>query len=179
MKMKTLVLTLCLVLLSACVDGGSEAQEDSGPTPGVSGAPSPTASGEGFATGKAILDGDDGSVLLDVEIADSPEQHSLGLMHRTELASDAGMVFIFFEPTDGAFWMKNTLIPLSIAFFDQEGTIVRILDMEPCEADPCPVYAPEAVYIGALEVNQGSFDEWNIKEGDSVRVIHDARDGLQ
>lgn len=143
--------------------------------------PSPTASPEGveFATGKVILEGAEGSVLLDAEIADSPEKQQQGLMNRTSLPECSGMVFVFFEETTGTFWMKDTLIPLSIAFFDIDGKIVRILDMEPCEADPCPTYDPETTYIGALEVNQGAFDEWGIKEGDSVRVVHDARDGLQ
>lgn len=161
------------LLFVACADSGSEA-------PGAPGAPeSEGRSEEGFATGKVLLDGDDGSVLLDVEIADSPEQQARGLMHRTELADDAGMVFIFFEETSGPFYMLNTLIPLSIAFFDAEGKIVRILDMEPCEAEPCELYDPQTAYVGALEVNQGAFESWGIQEGDSVRVLHDARDGLQ
>ena len=177
---------LFILLMAACSSGSgaSQAAGDEGPCPREPARTSPSAtpsSGEGvtFATGKAILEGADGSVLLDIEIADSSEQHQQGLMNRTELAKCSGMVFIFFEETTGSFWMKNTLIPLSIAFFDVEGKIVRIMDMEPCEADPCPVYDPEATYIGALEVNQGAFDDWGIKEGDSVRVIHDARDGLQ
>lgn len=182
--MKNLFISLlCILFVTACA--GSDAPGDSaekGPCKSEpsTASPSPTSSeGATFATGKAILEGDDGSVLLDIELADSPEQHQQGLMNRTELDDCSGMVFIFFEETNGSFWMKDTLIPLSIAFFDLEGKIVRIMDMEPCEADPCPVYDPETSYIGALEVNQGSFQEWNITEGDSVRVIHDARDGLQ
>jgi hypothetical protein len=64
--------------------------------------------------------------------------------------------------------MKNTLIPLSIAFFDRQGVILRILDMEPCRADPCPVYYPGVVYQGALEVNQGWFRRRGLKEGARV-----------
>ena len=80
------------------------------------------------------------------------------------------MVFVFERPENGSFWMKNTLIPLSIAFFDADGRILRILDMEPCEADPCPVYDPEVAYRGALEVNKGVFARWRVSEGDRVRV---------
>ena len=68
----------------------------------------------------------------------------------------------------GGFWMKNTLIPLSIAFFDRQGVILRILDMEPCRADPCPVYYPGVVYQGALEVNQGWFRRRGLAEGARV-----------
>ena len=182
--MKKLCLPVLLVfLLAACAgSSSSSAAKEGAPCSSepANASPSPT-SGEGvtFATGKAILKGDEGSVLLDVELADTPEQQQQGLMDRTELDDCSGMVFIFFEETNGSFWMKDTLIPLSIAFFDVEGTIVRIMDMEPCEADPCPVYDPETSYVGALEVNQGSLEKWGIVEGDSVRVIHDARDGLQ
>jgi uncharacterized membrane protein (UPF0127 family) len=89
-------------------------------------------------------------------------------MHRESLAEDSGMVFVFFEEQQGGFWMKNTLIPLSIAFFDAKGEILEIMDMEPCEADPCPVYDPGVTYMGALEVNQGAFDSWGVEESDSV-----------
>ncbi|GEM90241.1 MULTISPECIES: DUF192 domain-containing protein [Oceanithermus] len=110
---------------------------------------------------------------LVVEVAETPEQQMRGLMYRTELAEDHGMVFLFPRATDVGFWMKNTKIPLSIAFFDQNGRIVRILDMDPCtlppeESDRCPVYAPGLAYVGALEVNQGWFAARGVKEGDSI-----------
>ena len=78
-------------------------------------------------------------------------------MGRTTLPADAGMVFVFSEDHRGPFWMKDTLIPLSIAFYAGDGRILKILDMEPCDADPCPLYDPEVAYRGALEVNQGAF----------------------
>ncbi len=80
------------------------------------------------------------------------------------------MVFMFFEESSGGFWMKNTLIPLSIAFFDEQGTILRILDMDPCERDPCPTYDPDTSYWGALEVNRGAFEDWGISEGDRITI---------
>jgi uncharacterized membrane protein (UPF0127 family) len=66
--------------------------------------------------------------------------------------------------------MKNTLIPLSIAFYDVDGTILRILDMEPCRSDPCRVYDPGVRYAGALEVNQGAFERWGVREGDRLEL---------
>lgn len=103
-----------------------------------------------------------------VYVATDAEQQSRGLMHREELPELGGMVFLFDRPRTGGFWMKNTLIPLSIAFFDRDGEILVVLDMEPCEADPCPVYDPEVTYQGALEVNQGAFDERGIVPGWTV-----------
>ncbi|HEV3486335.1 MAG TPA: DUF192 domain-containing protein [Vicinamibacterales bacterium] len=123
-----------------------------------------------FRDSTVVIETDDGAVLVDAEIADTPEEHAVGLMNRRSLDEDAGMAFVFFEDTSSSFWMKDTLIPLSIAFFDERGRIVRILDMEPCEEEPCPFYDPGVSYRGALEVNQGAFDEWGVEEGDQVRI---------
>jgi uncharacterized membrane protein (UPF0127 family) len=67
--------------------------------------------------------------------------------------------------------MKDTLIPLSIAFWNESGAIVAILDMEPCPDDECPSYDPGVDFVGALEVNQGFFDEHGIDVGDRVRLV--------
>ena len=120
---------------------------------------------------RAVIHTGDGEVTVHVEVADTESERARGLMGRTELAEDAGMVFVFPQDSTSAFWMKDTLIPLSIAFYDDSGRIVRILDMEPCREDPCPVYDPKAVYRGALEVDNGAFRRWGVKEGDTLRVI--------
>ncbi|MBI4260287.1 MAG: DUF192 domain-containing protein [Actinobacteria bacterium] len=91
-------------------------------------------------------------------------------MGRTDLARDRGMVFLFEGPTTGSFWMKDTLIPLQIAFWDEDGRIVSILSMEPCEEDPCPLYSPGASYVGALEVNAGALSEAGVEEEDRVAL---------
>jgi uncharacterized membrane protein (UPF0127 family) len=91
-------------------------------------------------------------------------------MYRRSLAPKAGMVFLYPEDVSGGFWMKNTLIPLDIAFYDRTGRIVRILTMQPCRRDPCRVYAPGAAYRAALEVNAGSFRRWNVRVGDRIVV---------
>ena len=91
-------------------------------------------------------------------------------MSREFIPDDAGMIFLFDEPTTSGFWMKDTLIPLSIAFADADGRILRILDMEPCEADPCEIYDPGVPYWSALEVNQGAFVRWGVEEGDRLTL---------
>jgi uncharacterized protein len=111
-----------------------------------------------------------GDVTLRVRIADSREERVHGLMGVRDLADDEGMVFLYDEPTGGGFWMKNTLVPLSVAFWDRERRIVGFLDMEPCPADPCPTYAPEKEYVGAVEVNRGFFDAHGIGIGDIVEL---------
>ena len=119
---------------------------------------------------RAFIDARGGQVTVAVELADTPSERERGLMGRRSLDADAGMVFVFPEPVSGGFWMKDTLIPLSIAFYDQDGRILRILDMEPCRQDPCPVYEPGVTYRGALEVNRGAFRRWGVLEGDRLRL---------
>jgi uncharacterized protein len=117
-----------------------------------------------------VIDTGQDQVKVAVEVADTDWERTVGLMNREELAEDAGMVFLVPEPTDGGFWMKNTLIPLSIAFWDREGRIFRILDMEPCRTDDCPKYEPGGLWTGAVEVNQGFFEERAVRVGDVVRL---------
>jgi uncharacterized membrane protein (UPF0127 family) len=125
---------------------------------------------ERFPRGKALISTGTRTVVLDVEIAETPGQQSLGLMHRRRLPPNAGMVFLYDRPANGGFWMKNTLIPLSIAFYDARGRILRILMMDPCRADPCPTYTPGVLYRGALEVNRGTFARLGVGRGDVIRV---------
>lgn len=118
-----------------------------------------------------VIDTATGSVRVRVEIVDTPAARERGLMGRTELAEDAGMLFAWDEDTAGSFWMKDTPLPLSIAFIAADGGIVRILDMDPCPADPCPVYDPRANYRSALEVRQGALARWGVREGDRARLV--------
>jgi hypothetical protein len=119
---------------------------------------------------RAVLIHGDHEKTIAVEIADTTSERAHGLMGRTTLPADAGMAFVFPEDQRGPFWMKDTLIPLSIAFYSGDGRILKILDMEPCDADPCPLYDPEVAYRGALEVNQGAFAGWGISAGDRLRI---------
>jgi uncharacterized protein len=109
------------------------------------------------------------SFKLTVQIADTPKKREKGLMFVEKLPENEGMLFVYPVKTYGGFWMKNTFIPLSIAFLNLDGKILRILDMEPCYEDECPTYDPELSYYYALEVNLGWFEKNQIKEGDSVQ----------
>jgi uncharacterized membrane protein (UPF0127 family) len=91
------------------------------------------------------------SVPFRPEIADTSAERSRGLMHRRRAPKD-GMLFVFPTRTTGGFWMKNTLVPLTIVFFDSAGRRVRKLSMTPCREDPCPIYDPGRLYRFALEL---------------------------
>jgi uncharacterized membrane protein (UPF0127 family) len=78
------------------------------------------------------------------------------------------MAFLFEGQTTGAFWMKDTLIPLSILFWRDDEQIIDILDMRPCRADPCPVYRASGPYVGAIEMNRGAFERLGVEVGDTL-----------
>jgi uncharacterized membrane protein (UPF0127 family) len=107
---------------------------------------------------------------LHVEVADSEAERRLGLMERTRLPQDGGMVFLYEEPVLHSFVMRNTLIPLSIAFLGEDGRIVEIMEMVPCEAEPCDSYTPSAAYVAAVEARSRWFADHGIREGDAVQV---------
>lgn len=100
-----------------------------------------------------------------VEIADTPEARSRGLMFREELAPDEGMLFVFPDTQPRSFWMRNTPLPLSIAYIDERGRILEIHAMEPYSEVPVRSRNP-ARY--ALEVNRGRFRELGIEPGDRI-----------
>jgi uncharacterized membrane protein (UPF0127 family) len=106
-------------------------------------------------------------VPVSVEIASTDAQRQQGLMGRTTLAEDAGMLFVFDQEQQLSFWMKDTLIPLSIAFINGEGRIVDIQDMQPLD-ETDHLSAEPAQY--ALEVNQDFFEGRGVMVGDMVEL---------
>ena len=114
------------------------------------------------------------AVTGDLSVADSAEERRVGLMGVEALDEDDGMVFVFDGKQDGSFWMKDTLIPLSIAFWGDDGRLLDILEMEPCVADPCPTYSARAPYTHALEMNAHWFDDHGIEIGDRVELTIDS-----
>lgn len=108
-----------------------------------------------------------GSVSLVAEIAATEDQRTRGLMYRQKLADGHGMLFVFDRDERPAFWMKNTSLPLSIAYITANGTITQILDLVPYSEEP----RPSLRYVRyALEVPQGWFSRVGIREGDRVTI---------
>ena len=103
---------------------------------------------------------------FNVEVVSTPQQRALGLMGRTRLEDNAGMLFVFEQKGTHCFWMKNTLLPLSIAFLADDGHIVSIDDMQPQTLD---FHCPLAPVRYALEVKQGGFRSRGIRPG--MRIL--------
>ncbi len=99
---------------------------------------------------------------IDTQVAATPEQRQIGLMWRKEMPQHEGMLFVFEQPAPQCFWMKNTLLPLTAAFVDDDGTIINLADMKPQTTDPhCS--AKPVRYV--LEMNKGWFAKKDIKAG--------------
>ena len=100
--------------------------------------------------------------LIDAQVAQTPEQRQIGLMHRREMPATEGMLFVFEQPATQCFWMKNTLLSLTAAFVADDGRVVNLADMKPqttdshCSAEPVRF---------VLEMNQGWFAKRGVKAG--------------
>jgi uncharacterized membrane protein (UPF0127 family) len=105
---------------------------------------------------------------IDAQLAQTPEQRQIGLMWRKSMPAHEGMLFVFEQASQQCFWMKNTLIPLTAAFVDDDGTIVNLADMQPQTTNPHCSTKPVR-YV--LEMNQGWFAKKNIKAGAKISGI--------
>lgn len=108
-----------------------------------------------------------GNALLWVEVAEDEDTRTKGLMYRRQMPQDEGMLFVFEYPQPLSFWMKNTYLPLDIAFVAQDGSILNILSMKPLDEEPRYLSRGPALY--AIEANAGWFKSQGIKAGDKVR----------
>ena len=107
---------------------------------------------------------------LNVTVASDDASRERGLMGVTDLGKNDGMAFAWTSATDATFWMKDTLIPLSIAFVDASGQVITIKEMTPCTADPCETYAADGTYTTALEANAHWFEDQHVEVGDRMNL---------
>jgi uncharacterized protein len=151
MRLRPVVLLLGLVL-AGCGGGGNGDAPSSLPTVDVV-----------IGTGASAL-------TIEAEVAATPDDRSTGLMGRTSLPENGGMLFVFREPVRVSFYMKDTLIPLDIAFIGQ-GRVLEIKTMVPCKMEKeCPLTVPSTTYEQALEVAAGTFARAGIVAGASVDI---------
>ena len=107
-----------------------------------------------------------------LEVARTPEEQSTGLMYRTNLAADRGMLFVFAPARPVGFWMKNTLIPLDMVFVSNGVVKYISKQVPPCKADPCPSYGPESktAIDGVIELRSGRATELRLNVGDRLEI---------
>jgi hypothetical protein len=164
-RTRLLMVALLTLLLAGC---GNIATGGAPPPPTQTPAPVPTAVPTSTpATAANTIPLSIGEHVLQVELATTPAERTQGLMFREDLPPNGGMLFVFPSSLPRAFWMKNTPLPLSIAFLDEEGRILNIEQMEPLNEGPRYRSAGPARY--ALEVHQGWFAARGIEAGDLCR----------
>lgn len=118
----------------------------------------------------AITRGSSRLLALRVQLAQTEAERDTGLMHVTSLPDGAGMAFLFGATTTTSFYMKDTLLPLDIAFWDATGAIITTYTMQPCTADPCRLYDAQDGYVGAVEMRAGLLASSGVATGDTVTL---------
>jgi uncharacterized membrane protein (UPF0127 family) len=109
-----------------------------------------------------------GMYQIDTQLAQTPDQRSVGLMFRKEMPQHEGMLFVFEQPATQCFWMKNTLLPLTAAFVADDGTIVNLVDMKPQTTDS---HCSEKPVRFVLEMHQGWFAKKGLKAGNRLSGV--------
>jgi len=140
------------------------------PSSSANAVPAQTSNGPAFAHGTVTIEAAVGAVKLNVDIADDEAKREYGLMNRSSMPADSGMLFVFQPPADAklvGFWMKDTLMPLSIAFIEPDLVIESLQDMQPLSE--AVHYAPRN-YAYAIEANQGFFASRGVAVGNQVAI---------
>jgi uncharacterized protein len=107
---------------------------------------------------------------IQLEVAETPKQQEIGLMYRTSLPDNQGMLFKFPSPQPVSFWMKNTLIPLDMVFL-HNGVVKYIqTSAPPCTSEPCPSYGPNTPIDSVIELRSKRASELGLKVGDSIKI---------
>jgi hypothetical protein len=126
----------------------------------------------GFATIAGTVDEPDGERCdVCLWLADTADLRGRGLMGVTDLGGLDGMAFVFEQPVTTAFTMRNTLIPLSIAFYGTDGAFLDAFDMVPCESEPCPSYPTPADVAVAVEVPLGGLEALGMVPGSTLTTL--------
>ncbi len=108
---------------------------------------------------------------IQVEVVTTLEKQALGLMYRTEMAADNGMLFVYKQPAMMSFWMKNTRIPLDILYFDQNLKLINIsASTPPCITPNCPAYPSTAPAQYVLEINAGLAAQWQLEKNEKLAL---------
>jgi uncharacterized protein len=161
--MRSISSILVSIVLAGCMAGTSTPVESAPPQQMTA---KPALSGQSLPISAEVTIGEK---TIGLEVAATPMEQQIGLMARTSLAQDRGMLFPF-KPARGVnFWMKNTLIPLDIIYLYQ-GVVKEIHNAPPCQAEPCPTYPSQSSIDQVIELGAGQAEVLGLKVGDRLLV---------
>jgi uncharacterized protein len=162
------VLAWVLAVAAGLVGGDDPAMDDTPRTLNLEGARATTGGAQPRTVAYRLEPADGPAATVRLEVAADPSSRARGLTGRTQVPQGTGMVFLYPADVTEAFWMKNTLVPLSIAFVAADGRVVSVAEMTPCRTNPCPTYAPAGPYRYAVELAGGSFGAAGVGPGAEV-----------
>jgi uncharacterized membrane protein (UPF0127 family) len=168
------VVAWVLAVAAGLVGTDDPPMDDTPRTLDLEGAPSTSGGARPPTVAYRLEPADGPAVTVRLEVAADPAARARGLMNRRRVPEGTGMVFLYPADVSESFWMKNTLVPLSIAFVAADGRVVSVAEMTPCQADPCPSYAPAGPYRYAVELAAGSFGAAGIGPGAKVVPVDPA-----
>lgn len=166
-----LCLSASLFMFSPLLLGCSRSEELSPPaTPVESASPASSATAPQGQELPITAQAEIGSQMIQLEVAQTPQQQATGLMYRPTLADDRGMLFSFDPPRPVSFWMKNVEFPLDMVFI-RDGEVRAIAaEAPPCRSEPCPVYGPNEPVDQVIELRGGRAAELGLQVGDPLIV---------
>ena len=159
--LKTSLSVAALILLSGCSTLSSVKKMTANASPQIE-------QGQQLPTTAIALISD---VTIQLEVAQTPQQQATGLMFRESLADDRGMLFPFTNERMARFWMKNVPISLDMIFLNGDRVVGIASDVPPCEAEPCPVYGPDVLVDGVIELRGGRAQELAVEVGDTIEIF--------
>jgi uncharacterized protein len=164
-----LLLPMSIALLGCTGVASKPAATSTATTPPITTTPAPTVTDQAQTLPLTLL-ATINQTKLKVAVAETPMQQQMGLMFRTSLADDEGMLFTFTPARPVAFWMKHTLIPLDMLYI-RSGIVREIqANVPPCQADPCPSYPSKTLIDQVIEIRGGQAEKLGIKVGDRVAL---------
>jgi len=161
-----IALSLSVVVLLGCSDPAAVSSDSPAPSPSPAIVASENQGQMLPITAETEINGE----VIQLEVARTRSEQSMGLMFRPSLEDNRGMLFVFGRPRPLQFWMKNVLIPLDMVFL-RDGEVQAIVTAPPCEADPCPTYGPrDRQSDSVIELRGGRAAELGLAEGDRVEI---------
>ncbi|BAQ63762.1 DUF192 domain-containing protein [Geminocystis sp. NIES-3709] len=160
-----LIITLSFLFLSCGFQPSSVSGSDENVSPKITPVDN-TIQSQNLPIGAKLLINQE---VIELEIAQTPQQQAIGLMYRDSLLPNRGMLFPFNPPQTVSFWMKNVSIPLDMIFVS-DGVIKHIAKAPPCEIEPCPLYNSTVPIDQVIELAGGRTEELKIKVGDEINI---------